>query len=116
MREKCPRCNQPFECMGSNIVCDLTRKILSDRRRNSVLPMQKLLVQGRYGTREFSKSGDHSGIFGNKWTLVHIISVKNRDLQGRNKHSQIIEPASVNGLQEIHNVLLLFLYILFTIN
>jgi hypothetical protein len=32
--------------MGPNIVGDLTRKILPDRRRNSVLPMQKLLVQG----------------------------------------------------------------------
>jgi hypothetical protein len=46
MRENCPRWNQPFECMGPNIVGDLTRKILSDKRRNSVLPMQKLLVQG----------------------------------------------------------------------
>jgi hypothetical protein len=46
MPEEYPRCNQPFECMGPNIVGDLTRKILSDRRRNSVLPIQKFLVQG----------------------------------------------------------------------
>ena len=51
-----------------------------------------------------------------RWTLVLIMSVKDRGLQGRNKHSHIIEPAVVNGLREIHNVLFLSLYILFTIN
>ena len=75
MREKCPRCNQPIECMGPNIVGDLTRKILSDKRRNSVSPMQKLLVQP-------SKSGDNYSICGNKLDFGLNMSVKDRDLQG----------------------------------
>jgi hypothetical protein len=75
--------------MGPNIVGDLTRKILSDKRRNSVLPMQKLLVQGGYGTREFSKSGDHYGIYGNRMTLVLNMFIKTGICRGRNKRSNI---------------------------
>ena len=82
MREKSPRCSQPIECMVSNIVGDLTRKIQSDKRRNSVSPMQRLLVQGGHGTREFPKSGDHYSICGNKMDFSLNISVKDRDLQG----------------------------------
>jgi hypothetical protein len=81
MREKCPRCNQPIECMGQ-ILLVITRKILSNRRRNSVSPMQKLLVQGGHETREFSKSGDNYSICGNKMDFSLNMFVNDRDLQG----------------------------------
>ena len=57
---------------------------------------------------ENSQSSDHYSICGNKMDFSLNMSVKDRDLQGRNKHSQILESTSVNGLQEIHNVLLPF--------
>jgi hypothetical protein len=82
MREKCPRCNQPIECMGPNIVGDLTRKILSDKRRNSVSSYAKIASPRGHRTREFSKSGDHYNIYGNKMDFSLNMSVKDRDLQG----------------------------------
>ena len=81
MREKCPRCNQPFECIGPNIVDDLTRKILSDGGRNSVLRMQKLLVQGGMELKNSQNPAITIAFMEIRWTLVLNMSVKDRDLQ-----------------------------------
>jgi len=55
--------------MGPNIVGDLTGKILSDKRRNSVLSTSRIACPRKYGTKEFSKFGDHYSIYGNKMDI-----------------------------------------------
>jgi uncharacterized protein YfeS len=81
MREKCPGCNQPFGCIGPNIVGDLTRKILADKRRNSVLRMQKLLVQGGMGLKNSQNLAIAIAFMETRWTSVLNKSKKDRDLQ-----------------------------------